>query len=198
MRQRLRILLAVLSFSLPAYPLTAELEFEAETIELKAAPEDLKSGGVFRFINRGNDPITISEVKTSCGCTTADLEKKEYQPGESGEIEAFLTIGNRRGQQRKRIQVFTDSPKERIHSLTLVVDIPEILVVQPRMLVWRRSEPNEPKTITAKIVHDGPFRINSVDAPDDDFRIEYKLLDSGRRCISPQPHSRRNPLLDRN
>ena len=40
----------------------------------------------YRFTNIGTTPAKITDLRTSCWCATAYLEKKEYAPGESGEI----------------------------------------------------------------------------------------------------------------
>lgn len=41
----------------------------------------------FEFTNTGKSTLVIDLVKASCGCTTAELEKMRYEPGESGKID---------------------------------------------------------------------------------------------------------------
>ncbi|MEM7228380.1 MAG: DUF1573 domain-containing protein, partial [Planctomycetota bacterium] len=41
----------------------------------------------FKFSNVGTDTLVIDQIKPSCGCTTTQLEKMVYEPGESAEIE---------------------------------------------------------------------------------------------------------------
>lgn len=40
----------------------------------------------FEFKNTGKTPIIISNVQTSCGCTTADKPSEPVQPGKSSKI----------------------------------------------------------------------------------------------------------------
>ena len=40
----------------------------------------------FRFTNNGDEPLIISSVKASCGCTVAEYTKEPIAPGESGEV----------------------------------------------------------------------------------------------------------------
>lgn len=43
---------------------------------------------IFRFTNDGDQPLIISSVKASCGCTVADYTKSPIAPGETGEVSA--------------------------------------------------------------------------------------------------------------
>lgn len=51
----------------------------------------------FKFVNEGEVPLLISNVKPSCGCTATDWPKEPIPPGGSGEITAEYNakkIGN--------------------------------------------------------------------------------------------------------
>ena len=92
----------------------AGLTWNTTEVHLEAASTDKTATGVFPFTNKTANSITITETKSSCGCTTAKLEKKTYAPNESGEIVALFDLGNRVSQQQKTIKVFTDDSKEKI------------------------------------------------------------------------------------
>jgi hypothetical protein len=36
--------------------------------------------------NKGNGPVTINEVTTSCGCTASKYTKEPIKPGETGTV----------------------------------------------------------------------------------------------------------------
>lgn len=40
----------------------------------------------FSLKNEGNEILKISRVSTSCGCTKAEVNKKELEPGEEGKL----------------------------------------------------------------------------------------------------------------
>ena len=40
----------------------------------------------FVFTNTGNEPLTIQQAISSCGCTVANYTKSPIKPGEKGEI----------------------------------------------------------------------------------------------------------------
>ncbi|MDR0421203.1 MAG: DUF1573 domain-containing protein [Prevotellaceae bacterium] len=42
----------------------------------------------FEFTNQGDAPVTIQNVKTSCGCTTPAWTKEPVAPGEKGFVDA--------------------------------------------------------------------------------------------------------------
>ncbi|MBT8323665.1 MAG: DUF1573 domain-containing protein [Winogradskyella sp.] len=65
----------------------AVLSFVAE--ELNYGDIDQNSNGtrIFKFVNSGNAPLVITEVKTSCGCTVPSYSKEPILPGQLGQIE---------------------------------------------------------------------------------------------------------------
>lgn len=130
-----------------------KLVFEEQEIVHEAGMLDERAEGVFKFTNEGDQPITITSMKSSCGCTVPQLEKKGYLPGESGEIKAIFTFGARVGTQHKRINIVTDEPAENRYSLSLVTKIPEWVVVEPRILRWKAGEEPAPQQIRISVMN---------------------------------------------
>lgn len=116
------------------------LTWEHKDAHLSAKATDKTVSGIFPFKNETGKPITITETKTSCGCTTAKLDKKTYAPGESGQIVALFDIGNRVGAQQKTITVTTDDPKEKPVELELNVEIPDPVATSAALLRWNVGE----------------------------------------------------------
>ena len=73
----------------------ALISWNTTEVTQKVDPLTASVNAVFAFENIGDKAFTITEVKSSCGCTTAALGKKTYAPGESGEINAKFNIGSR-------------------------------------------------------------------------------------------------------
>lgn len=48
----------------------------------------------FTFVNEGNEPLILSNVKASCGCTTPKWTKEPIMPGQSGEIKVHYNTNN--------------------------------------------------------------------------------------------------------
>lgn len=58
----------------------------------------IKKGGdgncVFEFTNNGNEPLIISGVRASCGCTTPSWTKAPIMPGQSGQVKVRYNTHN--------------------------------------------------------------------------------------------------------
>ncbi len=63
----------------------------------------------FEFVNKGNAPLIISNVKASCGCTTPGWSKEPVLPGEKGFVKAQYNPANRPGSFRKSLTVTSNS-----------------------------------------------------------------------------------------
>lgn len=70
----------------------------------------------FKFKNTGNQPLVISNVVSTCGCTATKWPKEPVPPGKSGEIKVDFDASGRRGKQSKVITVISNSftPQARI------------------------------------------------------------------------------------
>ena len=64
---------------------------------------------VFKFTNTGDVPLVISNVKTSCGCTTPYWPKKPIKPGESDKIKVKFNTNHKTGNQVKTITIHANT-----------------------------------------------------------------------------------------
>lgn len=151
----------------------AELTWPERTITAQPAAGAEEVVAVFPFTNTGGQPVTITEVKTDCGCTTATLAKTIYAPGEAGEIRTVFAIGNRIGHEVKAIHVTTSDAPGKPVELKLDVTIPPLLTLSPRMIWWVRNGEDVPQTISLSLAPGSEARIVSVTA--DGEGIEHSL-----------------------
>lgn len=49
---------------------------------------------VFTFTNEGDEPLILSNVRASCGCTTPSWTQKPVMPGKTGEIKVRYNTNN--------------------------------------------------------------------------------------------------------
>ncbi len=119
-------------------------------MKIDAQATDKTVTGIFPFKNESKKSVTITETRTSCGCTTAKLDKKTYAPGESGQIAAHFDIGSRVGPQQKTITLTTDDPGEKPVVLELNVDIPDALETSAALLVWKVGEKTDAQIFSVK------------------------------------------------
>jgi hypothetical protein len=62
----------------------------------------------FEFVNTGNQPLFLTNVKATCGCTATDYTKEPVQPGAKGYVTASYNPANRPGKFNKSITVTTN------------------------------------------------------------------------------------------
>lgn len=142
--------------------LLASLKWESVEVSQAVDPASAEATASFPFKNDGMASVTITEVKASCGCTTAGLEKKTYAPGESGVIKATLHIGARQGLQSTTIRVMTDQADEKPTVLTMKTLIPRILDIKPTFVFWTKDAVPEAKKIKLVVGLDEPVHIVSA------------------------------------
>src|SRR4051812_24861549 len=86
----------------------AEISWDRPEQKFERSPDDKAVEARYTFRNSGTTPVTIKSLRSSCGCTTARLEKKTYAAGETGEVVLRFTFGDRIGLYRKTVTVNTD------------------------------------------------------------------------------------------
>lgn len=83
---------------------TSAVEWLNSDINLGEIPKGTPKTATYEFINLGNKPVIISNVKVSCGCTSKSYSKEPIQPGQKGEIKASYNAA-RSGKFNKTITV---------------------------------------------------------------------------------------------
>jgi len=63
-----------------------EFKFNEEKHDFGKIPQGTPVTTVFTFTNVGQDPLIITDVRPTCGCTIADFTKTPVKPGDSGSI----------------------------------------------------------------------------------------------------------------
>lgn len=147
------------------------MTFEHSVIEDTIPPGSKSYPFAFSFENTGSQPVTIEQVKTSCGCTATQLTKKTYQPGETGVIEGSFSVGNRQGKQHKRVTLHTNDLAQPTITLGLKLDIPSLVTVKPGLLLWRTG--TEPSSKSVTILPNQAFgvRILGVESGTDTYAV---------------------------
>lgn len=125
----------------------AALSWETTRVEAVADARDTRFEAVFPFRNAGERPVTVLDVRASCGCTTPQLARRRYEPGEGGEVRALFEFGDRVGRQQKTVTVVTDDAPGQPVTLVLAVTIPEPLVLNRGRLRWARGAAASAQTV---------------------------------------------------
>lgn len=152
---------------------SAAIEWENTEVTLAAKPTDKSVSGTFKFKNTGANPVTIQAVKPTCGCTTTELTKTTYNPGESGSIVAHFNIGSRVGEQAKEILVATDDKTARPKVLIFHINIDDPLTVTGASMKWESAGSPTPQQFKIE-VHQG-YEIHIADVRTSNKSFTAKL-----------------------
>jgi Protein of unknown function (DUF1573) len=77
----------------------------------------------FNFVNKGNGPLNISNVKTSCGCTAALVSSDTIDAGKEGTLKVQLDTKNHVGKMTRSVTIFSNDPANANMILTISADV---------------------------------------------------------------------------
>jgi mono/diheme cytochrome c family protein len=112
------------------------LAWDGESKETSVNANASVAGFVFNFTNVSSDPVVISNVSPSCGCTTAKLPPLPWTlaPGTNGQMEATVNLAGKSGTLYKSLTVYTDKG-----SKMLLLKINILPFVMPKMSAADRA-----------------------------------------------------------
>ena len=64
---------------------------------------------VFTFKNEGMEPLVLSNVRASCGCTTPKWPRQPIEPGQTGEITVTYNPNGRPGRFNKTVTITSNA-----------------------------------------------------------------------------------------
>lgn len=128
---------------------------------------------VRRFAFTATEPLTITDVRSSCGCLVPSLPKRTYQPGERGELTVEVnTLSQPVGPHRWAFHVAyrsRDSAGEATFELT--AKLWQEVEVTPAALAFRGNDP-PPAVVTVADRRPRPLRVTGVGTSSASVRAE--------------------------
>lgn len=68
---------------------------------------------IFKFVNSGNEPLVVTNVRTTCGCTASQYTREPVAPNDSGVIKVTYNPKGRPGRFSKPVYVTTNASIDR-------------------------------------------------------------------------------------
>ena len=96
-----------------------KIQVDSETYEFASVIAGTFVSHNFIITNIGDAPLTIKNVRTSCGCTVVELEKTVLAAGESEVLQADLGTTGYHGRIEKRIYVESNDHSNALITLRL-------------------------------------------------------------------------------
>jgi len=117
----------------------------------------------FKFRNTGDKTLIIKKITTSCGCTAFQLDKDEYEPGESGLLQVDVTVRN--GKKMMLVYVHTNDPVEKRVTLRLQAEGFQSAIIEPVTFDFSGIRLGNETNRTIKITSgdNRPFKITDVE-----------------------------------
>ena len=193
---RVLLFLVFFQFAFPcAGNAASALIWEHRQLDFRPAPGDKEIRAEYKFTNSSRNTVTIDSVRSSCGCTTAKLEKKVYAPGETGAITAVFTIGSRRGLQTKGIEVKVRGESDAM-MLILMAHIAESVTLEPKIVFWNIGEAPVAKTIKLTLSPGATMRPKEATSTNPALSASLETVREGREYrLVVKPLSTEKPLL---
>jgi hypothetical protein len=110
-------LIAVLSFAAQAFAQEATKKLDGPIITFEKKSHDFgdisqgdKVEETFKFTNTGNEPLIITNVQVTCGCTVPKgWPRDPVMPGGKGEITVAFNSAGKIGRQNKVVTVVSNA-----------------------------------------------------------------------------------------
>ncbi|MBU3741027.1 MAG: DUF1573 domain-containing protein [Candidatus Kapabacteria bacterium] len=106
---------------------------------------------VIPLVNTGTSPLKIKEVRTSCGCTSAPLDKDSLAPGDTARLSVTLNLPNGNGPIEKYITIFTNEVETKPHILSIKANVQRALQLSSSHIAFPPGVVNTPHTGTITV-----------------------------------------------
>jgi hypothetical protein len=136
----------------PAVVSKARIQFDSNTHDFGELAPDVRVECKYKFTNVGQDVLKIDHLQGTCKCTVPDLAKKEYAPGESGEITVEFHAPKYQGPTSQHITVFSNDAQNPRAELELKAYVKLAVQISPENLNLSLIDANQgagPITLTA-------------------------------------------------
>lgn len=151
-----------------------------ETYDFGEAPSGESVQAPFTLRNGGDEPLIISYVRTSCGCTTTALEKRELAPGEETSLVATLSLKGRSGPQSKHLTIGSNDPDHPDRQALIQGAAVCYLTISPSLIYLSSIPQGQPVTRTVEITSENntPFQILAIEASHTDLAVQVFATES--------------------
>lgn len=149
----------------------------------KVGPKDSPLKTKVKIKNTGNEQLLITNVKPSCGCTTAPLDKDKLAPGETATIDVSFNVGSNAGVNSKTIRISSNDPANSTTIFRLSADVEKAVVLSPAFFAFNQMEVGKEESSKVSIKNTGkkPLTISNITKSPADLKINL----SGTKTLKP-------------
>lgn len=161
---------------------TNSFEPNAKVKDFGAVPRASKQEFIFEFVNTLDQPIYLTGVRTSCGCTKPKVLTPEVKPGETAKIHAKYDTVGFKGNRKATVTVSLrrNQPRTQTGEIQFMVkgQIRQDVVFSPAEIKFEKVTAGDKQTQTAKIMFAGKSNWEIVDirSTNPNITVEKKEL----------------------
>jgi hypothetical protein len=146
----------------------------------------------FILRNEGDLNLEISNVRSSCGCTVANITSRSVPPGGETKVTAALSLAGRTGMQHKTVTVDSNDPHQPSLLLTLKGEVAVNVKVQPERVLWDRLSATDAASAEVLISASDqqPFIIQSTQPSSTNLEVTVTTVETNmsyKLVISTKP-----------
>lgn len=123
---------------------------------------------IFKFKNTGVGTLKVTDVHASCGCTVPQLAKRDYAPGEEGEITGEFNPKSKMGAAHSSVTVTSNDPEHPSITLQLSATVQKVVFAEPMVAQIGQVAKGDIKGVDVKVMGRKP-----------DFRATAATIQSG-------------------
>ncbi|MBK7404205.1 MAG: DUF1573 domain-containing protein [Phycisphaerales bacterium] len=161
----------------PAEP--ADMVFDVMEHNFGTVSDDKEVEFTFKFVNKGVGTLRITSTKGSCSCTVPAPSKKEFKPGESGEIRVIYNPKGKSGEQHQQVTVNTNDAETPVILLQIQANVFPEVQVKPRVGHFGEIAKDQVATLDLTITGRKPeFEITGYELSEPDmFTVEIGKME---------------------
>ena len=143
--------------------------------DVKSYESPLKSDITLK--NAGDAKLVIEQVKPTCGCTTAPLDKSELNPGESTVMHVTLNLGRTTGPMSKGITIRSNDPERSTQIVRLKANVINPIDITPKAYItFDKMQVGREKTVELKIINrsEKPVKLTEISYSPSDLVVNLQ------------------------
>lgn len=163
------LIFSIVFFIIPIEPALAapQISVENPIYDFDTVVQGEKVEHRFTIMNKGNEPLVIGQIHSSCGCTGVALSTKNIPAGKTGEIKVTFDSTNFAGKIIKSVAIDSNDSRHPSTVLTIQGRIVEIISPVPRTLNLGSLKAGSRKDVGLVLENKGntPFSVITVSSP---------------------------------
>ena len=100
----------------------AVISFKENSIDFGDITQGQQVAHTFVLTNTGKQPLIISNVAATCGCTVPSWPKEPVAPGKSAEIKVSFNSAGKVGKQNSVVRIYSNA-SEPIEKVSLISNV---------------------------------------------------------------------------